>query len=370
MNLPPILMLVWSVITVVAVSCGTGEIPGVSQSASATPGEPDATQESKGPLTLDGAGATFPYPVYSKWAYEYHKFTGTRVNYQSIGSGGGIAQIKAKTVDFGASDAPLTPLELREEGLVQFPLIIGGVVPVVHLEGVAPGVLHLDGHTLARIYLGHIQKWNDPAIAALNPGMTLPDGEITVVHRADGSGTTWIFTHYLSRVAPEWREEVGAGRAVDWPTGMGGKGNEGVAAYVQRVKGAIGYIEFAYALQNRMSHVKMTNRAGKLVEPNMGSFREAALHADWPHSEGFHMMLTDQPGDNTWPIAGASYILMHREQENPRVAREALRFFSWCYENGSRDAQALHYVPMPKEVVALVKALWKKTLTVNGAAVL
>jgi phosphate transport system substrate-binding protein len=359
-----------STITVLAISCGNGEIPKASQSASEDPSAPAATQGSKKPLTLNGAGATFPYPVYSKWAYEYHKSSGTRVNYQSIGSGGGIAQIKAKTVDFGASDAPLTPQELQEEGLVQFPLVIGGVVPVIHLEGVAPGKLQLDGQTLSQIYLGNIKKWNHPAIAALNPHVTLPDAEVAVVHRADGSGTTWIFTHYLNRISPEWKEKVGAGRAVDWPTGMGGKGNEGVAAYVQRVKGAIGYVEFAYALQNHMSHVKIKNRAGQFVEPTMTSFREAALNADWPHSEGFHMMLTDQPGDQTWPITGASYILMHKQQENMRVAKEALRFFSWCYENGAKEAKELHYVPMPTEVVSLVRSLWKKALKVNGAAVL
>lgn len=363
-------MILLCAAVVVVLSCGKGDIPQASPPTGATPGNPVVLDESKEPLTLNGAGATFPYPVYSKWAYEYHKSSGTRINYQSIGSGGGIAQIMAKTIDFGASDAPLTPQALQAEGLVQFPLVIGGVVPVVHLEGVAPGALRLDGHTLGRIFLGDIRKWNDPAIVALNPEAPLPDAEVAVVHRADGSGTTWIFTHYLSRVSPEWQEKVGAGRAVDWPCGMGGKGNEGVAAYVQRVRGAIGYVEFAYALQNHMSHVRMRNREGKFVDPTIDTFREAALHADWPHSEGFHMMLTDQPGDNTWPITGASYILMHKEQENLRVAKEALRFFSWCYENGNDEAEALHYVPMPKEVVTLVKTLWKKSMTANGAAIL
>ena len=319
-------------------------------------------------ITLDGAGATFPYPIYSRWAFEYRRHTGTKINYQSIGSGGGIAQTKARTIDFGASDAPLTPEELETEGLVQFPLIIGGVVPIVNLEGIAPGVLKLDGEVLSRIFLGDIVKWNDEAIAALNPDVSLPDAEIAVIHRSDGSGTTWIFTHYLSRISPAWREKVGNGRAVNWPAGMGGKGNEGVAAYVQRVRGAIGYVEFAYAVQNNISHVQLKNRAGRFVEPTMSTFKAAATSADWSRHRGFFLVLTDQPGDDAWPITGASFILMQRRQEDKRVTQEALKFFTWCYENGASVAETLHYVPIPENVVAMVRKVWKEQLAIGDGA--
>ena len=317
------------------------------------------------PPSINGAGATFPYPVYAKWAHTYHKISGVELNYQSIGSGGGIAQIVARTVDFGASDAPMKAAQLEKHDLIQFPLVMGGVVPVVHLEGVEAGELKLTPELLARIYLGEIERWSDPAVAEANPGLELPDGEIAVVHRADGSGTTWIFTNYLSKVSPAWKKEVGDGKAVAWPTGIGGKGNEGVAAYVQRVEGSIGYVEFAYALQNEMVHVQLRNRAGELVEPTIESFQSAAANADWRHADGFYLVLTDQPGEKSWPITGASFILLHRELDR-RVGRAMLEFFSWCYENGGEQAIELHYVPIPKEIVALIEDLWKRELRADG----
>jgi phosphate transport system substrate-binding protein len=323
------------------------------------------TPESSSSFTLNGAGATFPYPIYSRWAFEYKKQTGTKINYQSIGSGGGIAQTKARTIDFGASDAPLSPDELQTDNLVQFPLIIGGVVPIVNIDGVPPGVLKLDGEVLANIFLGAVSKWNDPAIVNLNPGLSLPNAEIAVIHRSDSSGTTWIFTNYLNKVSSSWKEKVGNGRAVNWPTGMGGKGNEGVAAYVQRVKGAIGYVEFAYAVQNNISHVQLRNRDGHFVEPTLETFKAAADSANWPANEGFYLVLTDQPGERTWPITGASFILMQQSQEEKRITQKALKFFMWCYENGSEMAKTLHYVPIPKEVVTMVHSLWKEKFSIQ-----
>lgn len=318
---------------------------------------------------LNGAGASFPYPVYAQWAHRYHKLKGVRVNYQSIGSGGGIAQIKARTVDFGASDAPLSPKELDAAGLIQFPMVMGGVVPVINVPGVGAGQLKLSAALLARIFEGKIKKWNDAAVAGLNPGVKLPAKAIHVVHRADGSGTTWIFTNYLSKVSPAWKKKVGTGKAVAWPTGVGGKGNEGVAAYVKRLPGAIGYVEYAYALKSKIPHVLLQNRAGKYVAPTIETFQAAAVHADWSKAPGFFMVLTDQPGDKSWPITGATFILLHKNQADANKAKAMLRFFDWCYRYGADTAKKLHYVPMPEAVVKLVQDRWRSTLRAAGQPV-
>ena len=310
-------------------------------------------------MTITGAGATFPYPAYSKWAYDYNQETGVRLNYQSIGSGGGIKQIKAKTVDFGASDAPLEPKELNESGLMQFPMIMGGVVPVVNIKGIAADQLKLSPEILADIYLGKINKWNDPKIAADNSGMTLPEEDITVVHRADGSGTTWIFTNYLTKVSKDWKDKVGNDKAVEWPVGLGGKGNEGVAAFVGKVDGSIGYVEYAYALQNKMTSVMLKNHDGKFVAPTSDNFQAAAAGADWAHADSYYMVLTDQPGANSWPITGASFILLYKNQANPEQAKEVLKFFAWSYKNGGKSALSLDYVPMPDNVVKMIETTWK-----------
>ena len=309
---------------------------------------------------LTGAGATFPYPIYAKWAEAYKAKTGIGLNYQSIGSGGGIKQIIAKTVDFGASDAPLEPAQLEKEGLVQFPTVMGGVVPVVNLAGVKPGGLQLSAQVLADIYLGKITRWNAPQIAALNKGITLPDQDITVVARSDGSGTTFIFTNYLSKVSDEWKQRVGNNTSVKWPAGVAGKGNEGVAAYVQRLPGSIGYVEYAYALQNKMSYALLQNKDGNFVAPDDKTFRAAAANAQWEKAPGFYLLLTDQPGRESWPITGATFILMHKKQEKPANAAIALKFFDWAYEYGDKLALDLDYVPMPDSVVKIIKNEWKK----------
>ena len=319
---------------------------------------------------ITGAGATFPYPVYSKWADAYKTHTGIGLNYQSIGSGGGIKQIGAKTVDFGASDMPLKPEVLKEKGLMQFPTVIGGVVPVVNLAGVASGSLKLDGATLADIYLGKITNWNDPAIAALNKGLALPDQAITVVHRSDGSGTSFIFTNYLSKVSPEWKSSVGVGTSVAWKAGTGGKGNEGVASYVQRIKGSIGYVEYAYALQNHMNHVSLKNLDGNFVQPEASAFQAAAAGAKWNKAPGFYLLLTNQPGAKSWPIAGATFILMYKVQDKPATAKEVLKFFSWSYAHGSKMAEDLDYVPLPASLVKLIHKEWKSQIkTAAGKSV-
>jgi len=310
-------------------------------------------------LTINGAGATFPYPIYAKWADAYHDLTGVKVNYQSIGSGGGVQQIKAGTVDFGASDAPLTAKELDESGLIQFPMVMGGVAPVVNLPGVKPGELKLSPSLLAGIFLGKITKWNDPAVAKENAGIKLPDKDITVVHRADGSGTTWIFTNYLDKVSKDWHSKVGFGKAVNWPVGIGGKGNEGVSAYVQRIQGAIGYVEYAYALQNKMTYAKLRNSSGEYVEPSAATFQAAAASADWKNAPGYYVVLTDQPGRDSWPITGASYIIVHKQQKDPKIGKAMLEFFDWSYKHGQQMAKDLDYVPMPDAVVKLVTARWK-----------
>jgi phosphate transport system substrate-binding protein len=312
---------------------------------------------------ISGAGATFPYPIYAKWAEAYKAKTGLSMNYQSIGSGGGIKQIQSKTVDFGASDMPLKPDELEKSGLMQFPMIMGGEVAVINVKGIETGKLKLDGKTLADIYLGKITKWNDPALAKLNPGIALPNQAMAVVHRSDGSGTTFIFTNYLSKVSPEWKEKVGENTAVEWPTGLGGKGNEGVAALVSRTDGAIGYVEYAYAKQNKMNYSLLANKEGVYNQPDAKAFQAAAANADWKAAPGYYLLLTDQPGKESWPITGASFILMHKKPKNPENSKQVLAFFDWSYKNGQKLADELDYVPMPDPVVKLVEETWKTQLT-------
>lgn len=305
---------------------------------------------------VTGAGASFPAPLYAKWASDYHKATGARINYQSVGSGAGIRQIEARTVDFGASDAPLKDDELEKKGLVQFPMVIGGVIPVVNIQGVQPGQLRLDGKVLGDIYLGKITRWTDPAIKSLNPSLNLPDAAIAPVRRADGSGTSFLFTNYLSKVNEEWKSKVGEGTAVNWPTGAGGKGNEGVAAFVGRLPNSIGYVEYAYVKQNKMNYALLQNAAGQFVSPDDAAFKAAAAGADW--SKTFYQVLTHQPGAQSWPITGATFILMRKAQDKPAQAAAALKFFDWAYKNGDQTADDLDYVPMPAAVKAQVRQLW------------
>ncbi|HEX4917280.1 MAG TPA: phosphate ABC transporter substrate-binding protein PstS [Limnobacter sp.] len=317
---------------------------------------------------ITGAGASFPAPVYAKWADAYNKETGHKVNYQSIGSGGGIKQITAKTVDFGASDAPLKPADLAEKGLMQFPTVIGGVVPVVNLQGIAPGQMKLNGEVLANIYLGKITKWNDKAIADLNPGVNLPNQDIGVIRRADGSGTTFIFTNYLSKVSADWKDTVGEGTAVKWPVGLGGKGNEGVSAFVQRLPGSIGYVEYAYAKQNKLTHTQMQNADGVYVQPDDETFKAAAAGADWTKND-FYEILTNQAGKQAWPITGATFILFHKQQADAAKATEVLKFFQWAYAKGDKMASELDYVPLPDATVKLIENAWKGVKTTDGKAV-
>lgn len=317
--------------------------------------------------TISGAGATFPFPIYSKWAAAYRSATGNALNYQSIGSGGGIAQIRAKTVTFGASDMPLSTTELNRSGLIQFPTVIGGDVAVVNLPGIAPGQLVLDGPTLANIYLGKIAKWSDPAIKRLNPTLNLPDIGIIVVHRSDGSGTTFIFVDYLSKVSPEWKAQVGASTSVEWPVGIGAKGNEGVAGNVAQTRGSIGYVEFAYAKQNRMTHTRMINRDGKTVSPIAASFAAAAIGANWDQANGFGTILTDQPGAEAWPISGATFILVHKQPQNSAATNEALKFFQWAYKNGDQMAADLDFVPFPETVEQRFMASWSQVQGWSGS---
>jgi phosphate transport system substrate-binding protein len=318
---------------------------------------------------ITGAGATFPYPIYAKWADAYKKDTGTGMNYQSIGSGGGIKQITAKTVDFGASDMPLKAEDLEKNGLVQFPAIMGGVVPVYNLKDIKAGQLKFTGPLLADIYLGKVAKWNDPAIAKLNPGVKLPDDAITVVHRSDGSGTTFLWSNYLSKQSPEFRSAVGEGTSVKWPAGVGGKGNEGVASYVQKINGSIGYVEYAYAKQNKLSHGQLQNKAGKFVEPDDLTFKAAAAGADWKSVPGMGVVLTDQASDKAWPITGASFILVQAKQDKAETGREVLKFFDWSFKNGAKMAEELDYVPMPDAVVKEIKGSWKTVTDASGKAV-
>jgi phosphate transport system substrate-binding protein len=311
---------------------------------------------------ITGAGATFPFPIYAKWAEAYKAKTGVGMNYQSIGSGGGIKQIQAKTVDFGATDSPLKPDELEKSGLAQFPAIIGGVVPVVNLEGIKPGEMKLTGPVLADIYLGKLKKWNEKPIADLNPALKLSDENITVVRRSDGSGTSFLFTDYLSKVSPEWKEKVGASTAVAWPEGVGGKGNEGVSSYVQRIKGAIGYVEYAYAKKNKMSYTQLKNKDGNFVSPNDMQFQAAAANAQWKAAEGFYQVLTEQPGKDSWPVTGASFILIYKTQDKPASGQEVLKFFDWALKNGQKMAEELDYVPLPDNVVKMIAESWKSQI--------
>jgi phosphate transport system substrate-binding protein len=308
---------------------------------------------------ISGAGATFPYPIYSKWADAYKKETGTGLNYQSIGSGGGIKQIKAKTVTFGASDMPLKPDDLKSSGLVQFPMIIGGAVPVVNVKGVGPGQMVLDGATIASIYLGEITMWNDAKIKKLNPKLALPATAIAPVYRSDGSGTNFLFTDYLSKSSPKFKDSVGANSSVQWPVGIGAKGNEGIANQTTQTDGAIGYVEYAYAKQNKMAYAQLINKDGKAVSPSADTFQAAAASADWSHADSYYLILTDQSGAKSWPITGASFILVYSEPPDPAATGEALKFFSWAYKNGGPMASELDYVPLPAALVSQVQKTWK-----------
>ena len=311
---------------------------------------------------ITGAGASFIYPVMSKWSADYNAATSNKVNYQSIGSGGGIAQIKAKTVDFGSSDAPLKPEELAASGLAQFPSVIGGVVPVVNIEGLEAGKLRLSGALLADIFLGKVKTWNDPAIVAANPGVKLPDGKITLVHRSDGSGTTFNFSNYLSKVSPEWKSKVGEGTSVQWPDGVGGKGNEGVASYVKQIKGSIGYVELAYALQNGMPYTAMQNAAGNWVEPSAETFAAAAASADWASAKDFNLVITNAAGEQAWPITATNFILVHKKPKNAANGKATQEFFRWVYKSGDAQARQLDYVPLPDSLVRQIETYWSQNL--------
>jgi phosphate transport system substrate-binding protein len=318
---------------------------------------------------ISGAGATFPYPIYAKWADAYKKLTGIGLNYQSIGSGGGIKQIKAKTVTFGASDMPLKPEDLKASGLLQFPMIIGGVVPVVNVKGIGAGQLHLDGATIAAIYLGDITQWNDPKIKSLNPKVALPTTAIAPIYRSDGSGTNFLFSDYLSKSSPKFLSTIGANTSVQWPTGIGAKGNEGVANMTTQTDGAIGYVEYAYAKQNKMAYTVLTNKAGAAVAPNAESFQSAAATADWAKSDSYYLILTDQPGAKSWPITGASFILVYKQPADPAPVNEALKFFSWAFKDGATMAGELDYVPLPAPLIAQVKKTWTSEITSAGRPV-
>ncbi|TXT38253.1 MAG: phosphate transport system substrate-binding protein [Comamonadaceae bacterium] len=316
---------------------------------------------------ITGAGASFPAPIYAKWAAEYNKVTGVKVNYQSVGSGAGIKQIDSKTVDFGASDMPLTDEVLAKKGQFQFPTVIGGTVPVINIKGIAPGQMKLDGQVLGDIYLGKITKWNDAAIKALNPGLALPDADIAPVRRADGSGTTFNFTNYLSRVHPEWKTKVGEGTAVNWPVGAGGKGNEGVASFVNRLPNSIGYVEYSYVKQNKMTYTQMKNKDGVFVSPSEEAFKAAAAGADW--NKSFYQLITDQPGKGTWPISTATFILMHLQQDKPAQATETFKFFTWAFKSGDQLASSLDYVALPDSVIASIEKSWGNVKDTAGKPV-
>ena len=307
---------------------------------------------------ITGAGATFPFPIYSKWADAYKKETGNGLSYQSIGSGGGIKQIQAKTVTFGATDMPLKIDQLDKDGLVQWPMVMGAIVPVVNVEGVKPGEMVFDGETLANVYLGKITKWDDPAIKKLNPNVKLPSEAITVVRRSDGSGTTFNFTDYLSKVSADWKSKVGEGTAVEWPTGVGAKGNEGVSGNISQTKNSIGYVEYAYAKQNKLTYTALVNKGGKTVQPTVEAFQAAASNADWTHAPGYYVILTDQPGDKSWPITASTFILMHKDATDKAASQEAIKFFRWAFANGGKMAEELDYISMPDNVVKLIEKTW------------
>ncbi|KLT72945.1 phosphate ABC transporter substrate-binding protein [Neisseria arctica] len=352
-------------------ACGGSENTAPAAKPEAGASTAPAGNAEKVTLDVTGAGASFPQPIYVQWAQAYQTAVGGRINYQSIGSSGGVKQITAKTVDFGASDSPLKAEDLEKEGLIQFPTVIGGVVPVVNVEGIKPGELKLSGEVLAEIYLGKITKWNDPKITALNEGLALPDAPITTVFRSDGSGTSFIFTTYLSQVSNEWKDSVGAANTVKWPTsssGAAGKGNEGVSTYVNRVKNSIGYVEYAYAKQNNMSHVQMQNKAGNYVQPSQETFA-AAADVDWKSVPGFSLVLTNQPAEKAWPLAAATFILVHKKADDAAKAKAVLSFFDWAYQNGDEASAKLDYVPLPASVKDLVREEWKKITDANGTAV-
>ena len=312
---------------------------------------------------VTGAGSSFVFPVISKWSQDYSKTADNRINYQSIGSGGGIAQIKAATVDFGASDAPMSADDLKAGGLGQFPSVIGGIVPIINVEGVESGELKLDGPTIAKIFMGDIKKWNDPAIAELNSGVKLPDSLITVVHRSDGSGTTYNFTNYLSKVSPEWNEKLKFGSTVVWPAGVGGKGNEGVSAYVKQIKGSIGYVEYSYAVTNKLSYTQLKNAAGKFIKPDAKAFAAAADTADWASAKDFNLIMTNAPGEGAWPITATTWIIMYKQAKNAEKSAAAFDFFKWSLENGQKQAESLDYVALPKSLVDRVEGYWKAEFT-------
>ncbi|WP_295519166.1 phosphate ABC transporter substrate-binding protein PstS [uncultured Stenotrophomonas sp.] len=337
-------------------ACG-GDKQAAQQPAADAAAAPAAAGD-KVTAEVSGAGASFIFPLVSKWSADYNTATGAKINYQSIGSGGGIAQIKAGTVDFGSSDKPLGSDELAQAGLAQFPSAIGGVVPVVNIEGLEAGKLRLTGALLADIFLGKVKTWNDPAIAAANPGVTLPDGKITIVHRSDGSGTTFNFSNYLSKVSPEWKTKVGEGTSVQWPDGVGGKGNEGVASYVKQIKGSIGYVELAYALQNAMPYTALQNAAGTWVQPNAETFAAAAASADWASAKDFNLVITNAPGEQAWPITATNFMLMQKKPKDAKRNQDTLAFFKWAFENGQTQANELHYVPLPAELTKQIEAYW------------
>ena len=358
MNHAPVRLLVLSLATALALAaCKPSGDAGPARSADAQTADRAAAGDQVA-AQISGAGASFIYPLVSKWSADYNAATGHQINYQSIGSGGGIAQVKAGTVDFGSTDKPLPSTELAEAGLAQFPSAIGGVVPVFNLDGVEPGQLRLTGPLLADIFQGKVATWNDPAIAAANPGLALPAEKITVVHRSDGSGTTFNFSNYLSKVSPQWKDKVGEGTSLQWPAGVGGKGNEGVAAYVKQIKGGIGYVELAYALQNAMPYAALQNAAGQWVQPNADSFAAAAASADWANARDFNLVITDAPGEQAWPITATNFMLMPRQSKNPARSQATLDFFKWAFEQGQSQAQTLHYVPLPPELVQQIEAYW------------
>ncbi|NYZ63900.1 phosphate ABC transporter substrate-binding protein PstS [Luteimonas deserti] len=338
-------------------ACGGNSDAPAGQAGAGAPGQGQGSGD-RVTAEITGAGATFIYPLVSKWSADYNAATGNRVNYQSIGSGGGIAQIKSGTVDFGSSDKPLDSAELQAAGLGQFPSAIGGVVPVFNVEGLQPGQLRLTGAVLADIFLGKIGTWNDPAIAGLNPGVALPSGKISIVHRSDGSGTTFNFSNYLSKVNPDWKSRVGEGTSVQWPVGVGGKGNEGVASYVQQIKGSIGYVELAYALQNNMPYASLQNADGNWVQPNAESFAAAAANADWANAQDFNLVITNAAGANAWPITATNFMLMPKQPRNPARSQATLAFFKWAFESGQAQANELHYVPLPAPLVEQIEAYW------------
>ncbi len=358
MNPTPIRCAVLSIALAFAVSACSGNDSAPATGAGANAPAAGGEAGDKIAAQITGAGATFIFPLVSRWSSDYFDATGNKVNYQSIGSGGGIAQIKASTVDFGSSDAPLTSEELAEAGLLQFPSVIGGVVPVVNVEGIEPGELRLTGALLADIYLGKVTTWNDPAIAAINPGVTLPDSVINLVQRSDGSGTTFNFTNYLSKVSPAWKNAVGEGKSVQWPDGVGGKGNEGVASYVQQIDDSIGYVELAYALQNDMSYALMENASGNFVAPNADTFAAAAATADWASAEDFNLVITNAPGEDAWPITATNFILMYKQPEDPQRSAATREFFEWALHSGQAQASSLDYVPLPPELVGQIEAYW------------